>query len=165
MKYRLRHEFAVQRDSKRGDSGRVVGYSAATVMLLFMSILTRADVFPQNSGTPTPATISDFGPSNPFYTPSTLPFKAPPFDKIRDEDFQPAIETGMAQQETEIESIANNPEAATLDNTIVAIEKSGQLLDRVMAAFNGVYRRPRQDVRIWRGAPPNTKANAEVPRA
>lgn len=111
--------------------------SAATVMLLLMSVLTRADAIP-NSSTPTTAPTADFGPSNPFYTPSTLPFKAPRFDKIKDEDFQPAIEAGMAQQKAEIETIANNPAAPTLDNTMVAIEKSGQLLDRVMAAFNGV---------------------------
>ena len=39
-----------------------------------------------------------FGPSNPFYAPSTLPFHAPPFDKIKDSDYQPAIEAGMAEQ-------------------------------------------------------------------
>ena len=39
-----------------------------------------------------------FGPSNPFYKASTLPFQAPPFDKIKDSDYQPAIEAGMAQQ-------------------------------------------------------------------
>jgi peptidyl-dipeptidase Dcp len=40
----------------------------------------------------------DFGPTNPFYAPSTLPFQAPLFDKIQDADYQPAIEAGMAQQ-------------------------------------------------------------------
>jgi peptidyl-dipeptidase Dcp len=45
---------------------------------------------------------SKFGPSNPFYAPSTLPLHAPPFDKIKDEDYQPAIEAGMDQEITEI---------------------------------------------------------------
>jgi peptidyl-dipeptidase Dcp len=80
----------------------------------------------------------DFGPSNPFYASSTLPFQAPPFDKIKDEDYQPALEAGMAQQKAEIEAIANNPETPTFDNTIVAMEKTGKLLDRVTAAFFGV---------------------------
>jgi peptidyl-dipeptidase Dcp len=107
-------------------------------MLLFMSTLIGAEAIAQSSPSPALAPTNDFGPSNPFYAPSTLPFQAPPFDKIKDEDFQPAIEAGMAQQQAEIQIIANNPDAPTLDNTIVAMEKSGQLLDRVKAAFDGV---------------------------
>ena len=79
-----------------------------------------------------------FGPSNPFYAPSTLPFHAPPFDKIKDEDYQPAIEAGMAEELSEIQAIADNPAAATFDNTLVAMEKSGQLLRRAQAAFRAV---------------------------
>jgi peptidyl-dipeptidase Dcp len=92
-------------------------------------------------GSANPALAADavnLAPSNPFYAPSTLPFEAPPFDKIKDEDYQPAIEAGMAQQKVEIQAIADNPDAPTFDNTIVAMEKTGQLLDRAMAAFNGV---------------------------
>ena len=74
--------------------------------------------------------VSD--PSNPFYAPSTLPFQAPPFDKIKDSDYQPAIDAGMAQQITEVEAIANNPAPPTFENTLVALERAGQLLDRVM---------------------------------
>jgi len=84
------------------------------------------------------AATADFGPSNPFYAPSALPFHAPPFDKIKDDDYQPAIEAGMAQQQAEIQAIADNTAAPTFDNTIVAMEKTGLLLDRVMSAFNGV---------------------------
>jgi peptidyl-dipeptidase Dcp len=79
-----------------------------------------------------------FGPSNPFYAPSTLPFQAPPFDKIKDSDYQPAIEAGMAQQIKEVEAIADNPVSPTFENTLVALEKSGRLLDRVTAVFFGV---------------------------
>ncbi len=79
-----------------------------------------------------------FGPSNPFYAASTLPFQAPPFDKIKDSDYQPAIEAGIAQQMQETEAIANNSAAPTFENTIVAMEKSGQLLNRVMMVFSGV---------------------------
>jgi peptidyl-dipeptidase Dcp len=78
------------------------------------------------------------GPSNPFYAPSTLPFQAPPFDKIKDEDYQPAIEAGMAAELSEVQAIADNPAPPTFENTLVAMEKTGQLLQRVMNAFGGV---------------------------
>ncbi|MEO6817812.1 MAG: peptidyl-dipeptidase Dcp [Edaphobacter sp.] len=81
---------------------------------------------------------AEFGPSNPFYAASTLPFQAPPFDKIKDSDYQPAIEAGMAQQLVEMKAIADNSAAPTFQNTLVAMEKSGQLFDRVMMVFNGV---------------------------
>ena len=84
------------------------------------------------------APASSFGPDNPFYAPSTLPFQAPPFDKIKDEDYQPAIEAGMAQQLEEMQAIADNSAAPTFENTFVAMEKSGRLLKRAMAAFSGV---------------------------
>ena len=88
----------------------------------------------------TPGTAADakFGPSNPFYAPSTLPFHAPPFDKIKDEDYQPAIEAGMTEQFAEIQAIADNPAAPTFENTLVAMEKSGHLFQRAIAAFGAV---------------------------
>jgi peptidyl-dipeptidase Dcp len=88
----------------------------------------------------TSATAADtkFGPSNPFYSPSTLPFQAPPFDKIKDEDYEPAIEAGMAQQLAEIQAIADNPAAPTFENTLVAMQKTGQLFRRVTAVFGAV---------------------------
>jgi len=79
-----------------------------------------------------------FGPSNPFYAPSGLPFHAPPFDKIKDADYQPAIEAGMAAQLAEIRAIARNRAAPTFENTLIPLEKSGLLLERASAAFNGV---------------------------
>ena len=84
------------------------------------------------------AQTSTFGPQNPFYAASTLPFHAPPFDKIKDSDYQPAIDAGMAEQLKEVEAIANNPAPPTFENTLVAHEKSGRLLDRVTNVFNGV---------------------------
>jgi peptidyl-dipeptidase Dcp len=85
-----------------------------------------------------PAQSAAFGPSNPFYAPSTLPFHAPDFNKIKDSDYQPAIEAGLAQLLAETRAIADNPAAPTFENTIVAKEKSGQLLDRVINVFLGV---------------------------
>ncbi len=75
---------------------------------------------------------------NPFFKPSTLPFQAPPFNKIKDSDYQPAFEEGMKQQIAEISKIADNPNPPTFKNTLVALEKSGQLLTRIQLAFNAV---------------------------
>jgi peptidyl-dipeptidase Dcp len=76
--------------------------------------------------------------TNPFAAPSTLPLHAPPFDRIKDSDYQPAFEEGMKQQIAEMDRIANNPAAPTFENTIVEMEKSGRMLDRVSQAFFGV---------------------------
>jgi peptidyl-dipeptidase Dcp len=84
------------------------------------------------------AANNEFGPTNPFYAASPLPFQAPPFDKIKDSDYQPAIEAGMAQQRAEMLAIADNPAPPTFENTMVAMEKSGQLFNRVMQVFGGV---------------------------
>jgi peptidyl-dipeptidase Dcp len=84
------------------------------------------------------AKSAKFGPDNPFYAKSTLPFQAPPFDKIKDSDYQPAIEAGMAEQLKEMHAIADDPAAPTFENTVVAMEKTGALFNRVMAAFSGV---------------------------
>jgi peptidyl-dipeptidase Dcp len=73
--------------------------------------------------------------SNPFAKESTLPFRYPAFDKIRNEDYAPAFEEGMRQHAAEIEAIANNKAAPTFDNTIVAMERAGQLLSRVSTVF------------------------------
>jgi peptidyl-dipeptidase Dcp len=76
--------------------------------------------------------------ANPFFAQSTLPFQAPPFDKIKDSDFQPAIEEGMKQQLAEVEKIADQGDAPTFENTLVAMEKSGVLLDRVQHVFSAL---------------------------
>ncbi len=80
----------------------------------------------------------EFTSANPFFAPSPLPFQAPPFDKIKDADYQPAMEAGMAQQRKEVQAIADNPAPPTFENTFVAMEKSGQLLQRVQTAFFAV---------------------------
>ncbi|MEJ2507480.1 MAG: M3 family metallopeptidase, partial [Ignavibacteriaceae bacterium] len=75
---------------------------------------------------------------NPFFTVSKLPFQAPQFDKIKDSDYKPAFEEGMKQQLNEIQKIADNSEPATFENTLIAFEKSGQLLTRVTLVFNAL---------------------------
>ncbi|WP_369027277.1 M3 family metallopeptidase [Qipengyuania sp. RANM35] len=70
-----------------------------------------------------------------FASDSTLPFKAPDFTKISEDDYVPAFEQGMAIHSAEIQAIIDNPEAPTFENTIVALEKSGQMLGRVATVF------------------------------
>jgi peptidyl-dipeptidase Dcp len=75
---------------------------------------------------------------NPLLNASPLPFQAPPFDRIKDTDFGPAFEEGMRQQRAEIRRIADNPAPPTFDNTLVALERSGQTLSRVEMVFNAL---------------------------
>ena len=72
---------------------------------------------------------------NPFMNISTLPYQAPDFSKIQSTDFAPAIEEGIKQQFDEIEQIANNQNEPTFENTLVMIEKSGELLTRTINVF------------------------------
>jgi peptidyl-dipeptidase Dcp len=67
-----------------------------------------------------------------------LPFHAPDFTKIHNEDYQPAIEAGIVQQRAEIDAIANSSAKPTFENTLVAMEKSGQLLARVTQVFDAI---------------------------
>ncbi len=76
--------------------------------------------------------------NNPFFVPSTLPLFYPPFDKIKDTDFAPAFDRGMEDNTKEIDAIANNSAAPTFENTIVAMEKSGQLLTRAAIVFGNL---------------------------
>jgi peptidyl-dipeptidase Dcp len=83
-----------------------------------------APVIPQGSGI--------------FAQPSTLPFHAPDFSQIKDGDYQPAIEQGIAIKKAEIEAIAGDPAAPTFANTIEAMERAGQMLNRVTAVFSAL---------------------------
>jgi len=86
-----------------------------------------------------PAPASAPQPANPFFEQSTLPYAMPPFDRIRDEHFAPALERGMAEQRKEMDAIANSKEAPTFENTIVAMEKTGDLLERAGAVFSNLF--------------------------
>lgn len=82
--------------------------------------------------------IGDLPADNPFARPSSLPFHAPAFDKIRIEDFLPAFTAGMKQQLAEMKAIATQADAPTFENTIVAMERSGRLLTRVDNVFSNL---------------------------
>lgn len=88
---------------------------------------------PEASDTPTAPESS-----NPFFIESTLPYRLPHFDLIKDEHYVPAFERGMAEEMTEIEAIALNSEPATFENTIVAMELTGQLLNRTRRVFSAM---------------------------
>jgi len=75
---------------------------------------------------------------NPLFTESKLPYQMPPFDRIKDEHYAPAITQGMAEQLKEAEAIANDKEPATFENTVVALEKSGQTLSRTERIFSNL---------------------------
>jgi peptidyl-dipeptidase Dcp len=80
----------------------------------------------------------DAAPASIFAAPSPLPYHAPQFDKIKDSDYAPAFIEGMKRQRAEIDAIANSAQAPTFVNTIVALEKSGRMLDRVSTTFFNV---------------------------
>ncbi len=103
-------------------------------------------------------------PGNPFAEPSTLPFEAPPFDRIRDSDFQPAIEEGMRRQIAEVERIADNPQPATFDNTLVALEKTGALLTRVNRVFSALAQANTNDIlqRVQKEEAPKLAAHQDA---
>ena len=75
---------------------------------------------------------------NPFHASSTLAYRLPPFDKIKDADYVPAFEAGMREQREEVAAIAHDPLPADFDNTIVALERTGQLLERVNVVFSNL---------------------------
>jgi len=75
---------------------------------------------------------------NPFFTDYGTPFNVPPFHKVKPEHFVPAFEEGMKRHKAEIEAIVSNPEPPTFENTIVALDTSGELLAEVAGVFFGL---------------------------
>ena len=81
------------------------------------------------------ANESDMTTDNPFLSESALPYRLPPFDRIEDAHYRPAFEQGMEEHLAEVEALAGSSDAPTFENTIVALERSGRLLDRVARTF------------------------------
>ncbi|MCF2491955.1 M3 family metallopeptidase [Dyadobacter chenhuakuii] len=73
--------------------------------------------------------------NNPFLTPYITPFQVPPFDKVEPEHFLPAFEQGMAKQQNSIAAIHSNEAEPTFENTVLALERTGELLNRVSSVF------------------------------
>lgn len=74
---------------------------------------------------------------NPFFTEYTTPYGVPPFDQIEVAHYKPALLKGMEEQTKEVKAIVSNPEEPTFENTIVALDQCGQLLQKTMYAFSG----------------------------
>ena len=114
------------------------------VSLAVLALAGCAAADSQTAATPIPtATPVAYNPQIPqgtgiFAEASTLPFHAPDFTQIKDSDYQPSIEQGIAIQLAEVAAIANNPDAPTFDNTIVGLEKSGQMLGRTYSVFSAL---------------------------
>ncbi|WP_229518554.1 M3 family metallopeptidase [Massilia sp. PAMC28688] len=104
---------------------------AASLALVQTAALAAPAAAPTAAAAPLPA-------SNPLAAASTLPFQYPMFDKIKDSHYQPAFAAGMREQLAEVAAIAGSKDAPTFDNTIVAMEKSGQLLSRVSTIFSAL---------------------------
>lgn len=92
-------------------------------IILFLTIFYLTNMLAQ--------TISN----NPFFEEWNTPFQTPPFSKIKNEHFLPALEEGIKQQREELDLIVNNSEPPTFENTIAALEKSGKLLSKVSRVF------------------------------
>ncbi len=105
--------------------------ATATIMLMSTTALAQTAAPAAKASTSLPA-------SNPFAQASTLPFQAPPFDRIKSGDYAPALLAGMAAQRAEINAITRARSAPTFENTIAAMERSGRLLERAAMAFYGV---------------------------
>jgi peptidyl-dipeptidase Dcp len=106
--------------------------TAVLLSLLLLSCSTqRAEIIYVDTIADPPDDMID----NPFFSPSQLPFEAPDFDDIREDDYIPAFEEGIRQQLQEIDAIVSNPVDPTFENTVIAMERSGQLLTRVENVF------------------------------
>src|SRR5690606_2109646 len=92
---------------------------------------TESDTGMSTAQPDSPAAAAD----NPLFAPSPLPLRYPRFDLIEDAHFAPALERGMAEHLEESDAIAKNPEPPTFENTIVALERSGELLERAATTF------------------------------
>jgi peptidyl-dipeptidase Dcp len=98
-----------------------------SLMVISEILCESSNCFAQNNQMPV---------SNPLLDPGTLPFQVVPFDKIKNADFRPAFDEGFRLENAEIQKIADNPDAPTFENTLAALEKSGQLLTRVNKILN-----------------------------
>ena len=112
---------------------RILAFACCTLLAGGVGVTATAAT-PAASATPASSAATKH--SNPFFHPSTLPFGTFDFSKLKDSDYVPAMDAGMKEQMKEVDKIANNPAAPTFDNTIVAMEKTGQMLTRVMNVFS-----------------------------
>ncbi|MCK4835514.1 MAG: peptidase M3, partial [Candidatus Aminicenantes bacterium] len=106
-----------------------------TVVMFFSNPFLGAD----NQDSQKAVTQNTSPAENPFFKTFDTPFGLPPFEKIKDEHFLPAFKKGMKDEVKEIEAIINNPETPSFENTLEAIEKTGELLSNVSRVFFHFY--------------------------
>ena len=128
---------------------------------MFALLLSIASVtlYPLVHAQPTPA-------PNPLLTESTLPLGYPRFDLIRNEHFEPAFAQGMKDHLASADAIARHSDAPTFENTVVALERSGRLLDRVSSIFgnlDGANTNPQMQA-LQRAMAPKLAAHADAIR-
>ncbi|KRG45153.1 dipeptidyl carboxypeptidase [Stenotrophomonas pictorum JCM 9942] len=111
---------------------------ATAISLALAACSGKESTAPVTTNTPPQAGQPADASTNPFMAVSPLPFQAPAFDKIKDSDYLPAFAEGMRQHLAEIKKITDNPQPATFDNTLLPMEKSGAMLDRVSRVFFSV---------------------------
>lgn len=122
-------------------------FAAVFAVLVVLQSVSMAIVTKENELKETTTNVSYMVPSQnpasnlnadagPFAEDSPLPYHMPPFDKIKDSDYRPAFEAGMALQRKEVDAIAHNPAPPSFENTIVALERSGRVLTRVDTVFS-----------------------------
>lgn len=112
----------------------------ATAIAIAVAACNRPSPAPDGQPTPSASASQDVTNTteNPFFNTSVLPFQAPPFDRIKDSHYLPAFEEGMKRQLAEIKTIDDTSAAPDFDNTFGALERSGDVLDRVSRVFFGV---------------------------
>ena len=108
--------------------------AAARLGILFVMQISATSLHAEKSN----VSVSSSPAENPLLVESSLPYHLPPFDKIKDEHFVPAIEAGMREQLREVDAVAGNHDKPTFDNTIVALERTGRLLDRAERTFSNL---------------------------
>lgn len=117
-----------------------ISHLIASSALLFglVSCATTESEVSSTTATATVTAMTSPADENPFLEVSPLPFEAPDFTRIENEHFLPALLKGMEIQAQEMQEIANNPESPTFENTLVAMERSGELLSRVQRVFSNM---------------------------
>jgi peptidyl-dipeptidase Dcp len=112
---------------------RIIAAALPGAALAAMALAATAATDPA-AGTARTSPMAD----NPFAQPSTLPFQMPPFDRIHDSDYLPAFAAALQQQLAEVTAIAHNPQPPTFENTVVALERSGQMRVRIEPVFSNL---------------------------
>jgi peptidyl-dipeptidase Dcp len=106
------------------------------LLLLCLAVAIAVPAWAQPAAAPARAAAP--ATTNPLLKPWTTPFQVPPFQEIRPEHFLPAVQEALAEQRREIEAIVNDPKPATFENTILALENSGELLSKVQGVFGAL---------------------------